>query len=99
MPLALPAPGSARPTYVDGAFKIHDKTALKIIYQLIYQEGLFLGPTSGINIGGDIKLAKKIGPNKTIVTVLCDGADRYTSKIFNKAFLRKKNLDYDELNS
>ena len=83
----------------DGALKVHDKTALKIIYQLIHQEGLFLGPTSGINIGGAIKLAKKIGPNKTIVTVLCDGADRYTSKIFNKAFLKKKNLDYEELNN
>ena len=83
----------------DGALKVHDKTALKIIYQLIYQEGLFLGPTSGINIGGAIKLAKKIGPNKTIVTVLCDGADRYTSKIFNKAFLTENNLDYKELNN
>ena len=83
----------------DGAFKVHDKTALKIIYHLIHKEGLFLGPTSGINIGGAIKLAKKIGPNKIIVTVLCDGADRYTSKIFNKAFLKTKNLNYEELNN
>ena len=83
----------------DGALKVHDKTALKIIYQLIYQEGLFLGPTSGINIGGAIKLAKRMGPNKTIVTVLCDGADRYTSKIFNQAYLKEKNLDYKELNN
>ncbi|MDC0651860.1 cysteine synthase A [Alphaproteobacteria bacterium] len=83
----------------DGAFKVHDKTALKIIYQLISQEGLFLGPTSGINIGGAIKLGQEIGPNKTIVTVLCDGADRYTSKIFNKVFLKEKNLDYKELNN
>ena len=82
----------------DGAFKIHDKTALKIVYELIRSEGLLVGPTSGINVGGAIKLAKHLGPNKTIVTVLCDGAERYKSKIFNEKFLREKNLNYKELN-
>ena len=80
----------------DGAFKINDQKALNIIYDLIKYEGLFLGPTSGINIGGAIKLAKKIGPNKTIVTVLCDLAHRYSSKIFNRNFLDKKKLKYPE---
>ena len=82
----------------DGAFKIHDKTALKIVYELIRSEGLLVGPTSGINVGGAIKLAKYLGPNKTIVTVLCDGAERYKSKIFNEKFLQAKNLNYNELN-
>ena len=82
----------------DGAFKIHDKTALKIVYELIRSEGLLVGPTSGINVGGAIKLAKYLGPNKTIVTVLCDGAERYKSKIFNEKFLQEKNLNYNELN-
>ena len=83
----------------DGAFKIHDKTALKIVYQLIRSEGLLVGPTSGINVGGAIKLAKHLGPNKTIVTVLCDGAERYKSKIFNEKFLQEKNFNFKELNS
>ena len=78
----------------DGAFKVCDQTALNIIYDLIENEGLFLGPTSGINIGGAIRLAKEIGPNKTIVTVLCDLAHRYSSKVFNKKFLDMKNLKY-----
>ena len=82
----------------DGAFKIHDKTALKIVYELIRSEGLLVGPTSGINVGGAIKLAKYLGPNKTIVTVLCDGAERYKSKIFNEKFLQEKNLNFKELN-
>ena len=82
----------------DGAFKIHDKTALKIVYELIRSEGLLVGPTSGINVGGAIKLANHLGPNKTIVTVLCDGAERYKSKIFNEKFLQEKNLNYKELN-
>ena len=82
----------------DGAFKVHDKTALKIVYELIKSEGLLVGPTSGINVGGAIKLAKHLGPNKTIVTVLCDGAERYKSKIFNEKFLQEKNLNFKELN-
>ena len=82
----------------DGAFKVHDRTALKIVYELIKSEGLLVGPTSGINVGGAIKLAKHLGPNKTIVTVLCDGAERYKSKIFNEKFLQEKNLNYNELN-
>ncbi len=77
----------------DGAIKINDKVALNIIYELILNEGLYLGPTSGINIGGAIKLAKILGPNKTIVTVLCDGADRYSSKIFNEKFLKEKGFN------
>ena len=82
----------------DGAFKVHDKTALKIVYELIKSEGLLVGPTSGINVGGAIKLAKHLGPNKTIVTVLCDGAERYKSKIFNEKFLQERNFNFKELN-
>ena len=82
----------------DGAFKVHDKTALKIVYELIKSEGLLVGPTSGINVGGAIRLAKHLGPNKTIVTVLCDGAERYKSKIFNEKFLQEKSLNFKELN-
>ena len=82
----------------DGAFKVHDRTALKIVYELIKSEGLLVGPTSGINVGGAIRLAKHLGPNKTIVTVLCDGAERYKSKIFNEKFLQEKNFNFKELN-
>ena len=80
----------------DGAFKVSDQSALNIIYDLIREEGLYLGPSSGINIAGAIKLAKHLGPNKTIVTVLCDYANRYSSKIFNKDFLKSRNLIYPQ---
>ena len=83
----------------DGAFKVHDRTALQIVYELIKSEGLLVGPTSGINVGGAIKLAKHLGPNKTIVTILCDGTERYKSKIFNEKFLQEKNFNFKELNS
>ena len=77
---------------IDDAFKIDDKEALIEIYNLIKYEGLSLGTSSGINIAGAIKLAKLLGPNKNIVTILCDKSDRYNSKLFNKAFLESKNL-------
>ncbi len=77
---------------VDDAFQTDDSEALKIIYDLIENQKIVLGGSSGINISGAIKLAKKIGPGKTIVTILCDHGKRYASKIFNKEFLKNKNL-------
>ena len=77
---------------IDDAYSINDHEALTEIYKLIENEGLCLGTSSGINIVGAIKLAKELGPGKTIVTVLCDKSDRYHSKLFNKEFLIKNNL-------
>ena len=77
---------------IDDAYSIDDHEALTVIYQLIENEGLCLGTSSGINIAGAIRLGKDLGPGKTIVTVLCDKSDRYHSKLFNKEFLIKNNL-------
>ena len=77
---------------VDEAFQTNDTEALNIVYDLIENQKIVLGGSSGINIAGAIKLAKKMGPGKTIVTVLCDHGRRYASKIFNKEFLKSKNL-------
>ena len=77
---------------VDDAFQTDDTEALNIVYELIESQKIILGGSSGINIAGAIKLAKKMGPGKTIVTILCDHGKRYASKIFNKEFLKSKNL-------
>ena len=77
---------------VDDAFQTDDTEALDIVYELIESQKIILGGSSGINIAGAIKLAKKMGPGKTIVTILCDHGKRYASKIFNKEFLKSKNL-------
>ncbi len=77
---------------VDDAFQTDDTEALNIVYELIENQKIILGGSSGINIAGAIKLAKKMGPGKTIVTILCDHGKRYASKIFNKKFLKSKNL-------
>ncbi len=77
---------------VDDAFQTNDTEALKIVFDLIEKQKIVLGGSSGINIAGAIKLAQKMGPGKTIVTILCDHGKRYASKIFNKEFLKSKNL-------
>ena len=77
---------------IDDAFQTDDSEALNLIYDLIENQKIILGGSSGINIAGAIKLAKKMGPGKTIVTILCDHGKRYASKIFNKEFLKSKNL-------
>jgi len=77
---------------VDDAFQTDDTEALNLVYDLIEKQKIVLGGSSGINIAGAIKLAKKMGPGKTIVTILCDHGRRYASKIFNKKFLKSKDL-------
>ena len=77
---------------IDDAFQINDIEALNVVYDLIEKQKIILGGSSGINIVGAIKLAKKMGPGKNIVTILCDHGKRYASKIFNKKFLESKNL-------
>ncbi len=77
---------------VDQGFQISDDEALRLVYDLIQEEGLCLGGSSGINIAGAIKLAQEMGPGHTIVTILCDYGNRYASKIFNPEFLKQKNL-------
>jgi cysteine synthase A len=81
---------------VDIAFQISDEEALPVMYSLLRNEGLSLGTSSGVNGAGAIRLAKELGPGHTIVTVLCDSAHRYASKIFNVAFLKEKGLPYPE---
>lgn len=77
---------------VDVAFQIPDAEAVRIVFDLLEQEGLCLGGSSGINVAGAIRLAKQMGRGHTIVTVLCDYGTRYQSKLFNPEFLRSKNL-------
>ncbi|MSO53606.1 MAG: cysteine synthase A [Rhodospirillales bacterium] len=77
---------------IDDAFQIPDEEALPIIFDLMIQEGLCLGGSSGINVAGAIRLAKQMGPGHVIVTILADYGTRYQSKLFNPTFLRSKNL-------
>jgi cysteine synthase len=81
---------------VDDAFLISDEEAVTAIYELLEHEGLCLGGSTGINIAGAIRLAKQLGPGKTIVTILCDSGNRYQSKLFNPDFMRSKNLPVPE---
>jgi len=90
---------------IDDAYSINDHDALTVLFELLEKEGLSLGTSTGINVAGAIKLAKDLGPNHTIVTILCDKSDIFRSKLFNKKFLKTYNeepnkvsiLGYDAL--
>ena len=77
---------------VDEAFRVEDKDWLPVLFNLIQEEGLCVGGSSALNVLGAIELAKKLGPGKTIVTVLADYGNRYMGKLFNPEFLRSKDL-------
>ncbi|MBL8592087.1 MAG: cysteine synthase A [Devosia sp.] len=81
-----------RDVVVDRAYQIPDSEALPYVFDLLEHEGLCLGGSSGINIAGAVRLARDLGPGKTIVTILADYGNRYQSKLFNPEFLRAKNL-------
>ncbi|MDA9652534.1 cysteine synthase A [bacterium] len=79
---------------IDDAYSIDDQEALPILYDLIENEGLSMGTSCGINIAGAIRMGKELGPGKTIVTILCDRSDKYSTKMFNKKFLEEKGLPF-----
>ncbi|MEZ5787277.1 MAG: cysteine synthase A [Xanthobacteraceae bacterium] len=77
---------------IDIAFQIPDAEAIAVVFELVEDEGLCLGGSSGINVAGALRLARALGPGHTIVTVLCDCGSRYQSRLFNPDFLREKGL-------
>ncbi len=77
---------------IDAALQITDEEALPIIFELLAEEGLVVGGSTGINVAGAIKIARELGPGHTVVTMLCDYGTRYQSKLFNPEFLRTKGL-------
>ena len=78
---------------IDKAYRISDQTALTIVYQLLREEGLFLGLSSGINLAGAVRFAQEHGPGQIIVTILCDSGHKYQSTLYNPEWLATKQLD------
>ncbi|MEQ9328627.1 MAG: cysteine synthase A [Rhodospirillales bacterium] len=77
---------------IDNPYQIPDEEGAPIVFDLLKNEGLCLGLSSGINVAGAIRMARDLGPGHTIVTILCDWGHRYQSKLFNPAFLKEKGL-------
>ncbi len=84
--------GNLEGVRVDKPYLVSDTEAVQIAFDLLQHEGLCLGGSSGINVGGAVRLAKELGPGHTIVTILCDYGTRYQGKLFNPAFLKEKGL-------
>ncbi|MEB3296311.1 MAG: cysteine synthase A [Cyanobacteriota bacterium] len=81
---------------IDAAVRVDDQTALETIYNLLWEEGLFLGGSVGINVAAAVETAARLGPGHTIVTVLCDSGDRYRSRLFDAAWLQARGLRQPE---
>ena len=82
---------------IDTAFRCHDRHMITIVRHLIKSEGLFLGASSGINVGGAVKVALEGGPGQTIVTILCDTAQKYMSRLFDQDWLTENDLPPEDL--
>ncbi len=80
----------------DDAIQIDDQECIRVVYQLLRRDGLFMGGSVGINVGAALALAKEMGPGHTIVTVLCDGGGRYQSRLYNPQWLAEKGLSISE---
>ena len=77
---------------IDDAVRVPDREALEQVFGLLQHEGLSIGGSAGLNVAAAIRVARGLGPGRTVVTILCDGGARYQSKLFNPAFLRSKGL-------
>jgi cysteine synthase A len=84
--------GNLEGATIDEAFQIPDSEMVPVVYDLLIHEGILMGGSTGINVAGAIRLARALGPGKTIVTVLCDSGSRYQSKLFNPEFMKSKGL-------
>lgn len=80
---------------IDDAIQVDDHEAIRVIYQLLQKDGLFMGGSVGINVGAAVALAKEMGPGHTLVTVLCDSGQRYQSRLYDRQWLASKGLSPD----
>ncbi|KAF8622371.1 hypothetical protein AX15_007100 [Amanita polypyramis BW_CC] len=78
---------------IDGAFTVPDGESIAMVYELLDSEGLYLGASSALNVAAAVELAQRLGKGSNIVTILCDGAYRYQSRLFSKSWIRSKNLE------
>jgi cysteine synthase A len=77
---------------VDAALHVEDPETVAMVYRLLYEEGLFLGSTSGINVAAAVRVARELGPGHTVVTILCDGGAKYGSRLYDRQWLTEKGL-------
>lgn len=77
---------------IDDALHVPDEASIETVFRLLKDDGIFVGASSALNVAAAYELAKQLGPGHTIATILCDGAGRYQSRLFNTEWLRSKNL-------
>ncbi len=78
---------------LDGAIHVPDAESIRMVYRLLHEEGLYVGASSALNAWAATEVARKLGPGHTVVTMLCDGAYRYQTRLFSRVWLQSKGLD------
>ena len=78
---------------LSGAIHVPDSKSINMVYRLLDEEGLYVGASSALNVWSAAELGRKLGPGKTIVTILCDGAYRYQARLFSRVWLQSKDLE------
>jgi len=78
---------------LDGSLHIPDEDSIAMVYDLLHEEGIYVGASSALNVVAAKKMAQQLGPGKTVVTILCDGAYRYQARLFSRKWLESKKLD------
>jgi cysteine synthase A len=91
---AARAPGNlaAARDVIDDSLRVDDAEALEQVFDLMLHEGIAIGGSAGLNVAAAIRVARALGPGHRVATILCDGASRYQSKLFNPEFLRERGL-------
>jgi cysteine synthase A len=79
-------------TPIDDAVSISDAAAVEMVYRLLYAEGLSLGSASGVNVAAAVEIARRLGPGHRIATILCDGGQKYQSRLYSRGWLEAKGL-------
>ena len=74
---------------IDDAVRGSDEEVVAMAHHVLRRDGLFVGTSAALNLVGAVRMARKLGPGKVVVTVLCDGGGRYQSRLFNSEWLRQ----------
>eukprot|EP00002_Diphylleia_rotans_P003140 TRINITY_DN12111_c0_g1_i1.p1 TRINITY_DN12111_c0_g1~~TRINITY_DN12111_c0_g1_i1.p1 ORF type:complete len:338 (-),score=64.57 TRINITY_DN12111_c0_g1_i1:224-1237(-) len=81
---------------IDDAIFCSDSEGVLMAYYLLRHEGIWVGPSAALNVAGAFKVAREMGPGKTIVTILCDGGEKYKSKLYSQQWLQEKGFHVPE---
>ncbi|CAH7685452.1 tryptophan synthase beta subunit-like PLP-dependent enzyme [Phakopsora pachyrhizi] len=77
---------------IDDSIYVSDEESIEMVYRMLDEEGIYLSASSALNVVAAVKMVEQMGKGKRIVTMLCNSASKYQSRLFSKSWLESKNL-------